>query len=100
MHARTAAAAAKWRRLYQVFLESGLAAEEFCQEQGVNHYTFKGWSRRLAKEAPRRGAFVEVGVPLGAQEYTIVLKNGRELRVGGGFSAVRVKQLVELCEAC
>ena len=91
MHARTAAALAKWRRLYQAFEESGLACQDFCQERGVSYCTFKGWSRRFAKEATRRGAFVEIGLPAGAPEYTIVLKSGRELRVAGGFSAARVR---------
>jgi hypothetical protein len=100
MHKRTTAAAAKWRRMHQAFLESGLTTKDFCQERGVNYYTFKDWSKRFAKEAPQRGAFVEIGLPLSRQEYTIVLKNGRELRLGASFGAARVRQLIELCEAC
>lgn len=100
MERRKAAAEAKWRRIYQAFEESGLGGKDFCQERGVNYYTFKGWSQRFAKESSRRGVFVEIGLPLVASGYTIVLKGGRELRVAGGFSAARVKQLIELCEAC
>jgi uncharacterized lipoprotein len=100
MHRRTGATEAKWRRIYQAFQESGLACKDFCRERGVNYYTFRDWSRRFAKDAPRRSAFVEIGLPVATQEYTIVLKGGRELRVAGGFSAARVRQLIELCETC
>ena len=100
MRRQKAAAEAKWRRIYQLFEESGLTCKDFSRERGVNYYTFKGWSQKFSKEASRRGAFVEIGLPLATQEYTIVLKGGRELRVSGSFSAVRVKQLIELCEAC
>jgi hypothetical protein len=90
---------AKWLGIYRAYEASGLAVKDFCGERGINYYTFKGWQQRFSKEA---GAGFRELVPVGGGEarYTVVLRSGRELRLGSGFSAARVRQLVELLESC
>ena len=89
---------AKWLSAYRAYEESGLSAKAFCAERGVNYYTFKGWQQRLSKETT--GTFRELPPSGPEASYAIALRNGRELRLGSGFSAARVRQLVELLEAC
>ncbi len=43
--------------------------------------------------------FVEVGTLPSNATYTVVLRNGREVRVDGGFSEARVRQLIQVCES-
>jgi hypothetical protein len=89
----------KWLGVYRAYEGSGLTVRDFCRERGVNYYTFKGWQQRFGKE--EGGGFREL-VPVAGDEasYSVVLRNGRELRLGAGFSAARVRQLVELLESC
>jgi hypothetical protein len=51
-------------------------------------------------ETATEGVFREVFLPVatGSLEYTVILQNGRELRIPGGFSAEQVAVLVEILE--
>jgi hypothetical protein len=89
---------AKWLGIYRAYEASGLAVKDFCLERGINYYTFKGWQQRFSKDGSGFRELVAVGG--GEASYSVVLRSGRELRLGAGFSAARVRQLVELLESC
>lgn len=86
-----------WRQIIQEYEESGLTLKEFSKERGVNTWSLRDWRKRLGSKT---GAFVEVALPGGGAEYSIQLRNGRELRVSGAFSEKRVRQLIEVLERC
>ena len=88
----------KWRRICEKFMESGLNMKAFAAEIGVNYYTFKAWQKRFT-EVPS-GEFMEVTLPAASGAYSLVLRNGRELKLSGSFSEARVRQLIGICESC
>jgi hypothetical protein len=87
----------QWRRLYQEYVESGLNAKEFSRERRVLYWSLKAWVKRFEAEGSK---FVEIGAPLVSPEYTLVLRNGRELRISGLFSERRLRQLIGVVEEC
>ena len=90
----------KWLQLYRAFEENGQTTQAFCAERGVNYYTFKGWQQRFNKECS--GAFREIPIATAGSEaaYSVVLRNGRELRLGVSFSERRVRKLIEIHDSC
>jgi transposase-like protein len=89
--------AAEWRQLVAEFGESGLTVKDFCEERGINTWTLRDWRRRIEAQ---EGGFVEVTLPGAGAEYSVVLGNGRELKVSGSFSEKRVRQLIAVLEQC
>lgn len=90
--------ASEWRQVIGEFEESGLSAKDFCEERGLNTWTLRDWRKRVEKQD---GKFIEVSLPAGAAaEYSVVLRNGRELKVSGSFSEKRVRQLIAVLEQC
>ena len=90
----------KWLAEYRAYETSGLSPKDFCAERRLSYWSFKGWQHRFQKE---RGSetFRELAVvPAAEASYSVVLRSGRELKLSGGFSPARVRQLVEVLEAC
>ena len=61
-----------WRKLMAKFSDSGLSVRAFCVGEGISHWTFNRWRKRLNDSAPRqsaakqgatvaRGGFVDLG---------------------------------------
>lgn len=102
----------EWRSRIERWRGSGLTAEKFATELGINAGTLKFWAYKLNK-AKREGSgqvapskkkrtaaaapFVEVRT---ASEscFEIELGNGRRLRVPSGFEARALERLLGLLE--
>jgi len=102
----------RWRR-------SGLTADRFAEEEGVNARTLAFWKWRLKREgaAPvatrsarrteERVAFVELVAPRGALSsgetrstpIEVVLPIGYRVRVAGGFERGTLVELLDILEA-
>lgn len=102
----------EWRSRIEQWRGSGLTAEKFAAELGINAGTLKFWAYKLnkakreasgqvASSKTRRSAaassFVEVRT---ASEscFEIELENGRRLRVPNGFEAEALERLLGLLE--
>ena len=89
----------RWRSLYDLYKGSGASSRGFCAERGVNYYTFREWQQRFDREVV--GDFRELAVPTVPElQYSVVVKSGRELRLGAVFSETVVRKLIELLESC
>jgi len=113
---------ALWRERVASQRESGLSIRAFCRGEGLGEAAFHWWRRELAlrdrevdsveqgdggrsavvPEAGRK-AFVEVSMPRDgdwpvAAPVEVVLRGGRVLRVGAGFSTETVSRLLALLE--
>jgi len=90
--------ASEWRGIVSEYEQSGLSLKEFSRERGLSEWSVRQWRKRSAGGI---GEFVEVTLPSsGAAPYSVLLRNGRELRLGSTFSEKRVEQLVEVLERC
>ena len=78
-------------------MESGQSFKEFSSERGIPYWTLKSAVKRIESEG---GSFREVAVPGSGSEFTVRLRNGRELRIPNLFSPKRVQQLIEILESC
>jgi hypothetical protein len=107
--------AEEWRKRVERWRESGLTAEQFAVETGINAGTLRFWSYRIAKEArgealtPRRrkspaaigpAPFVEVrGAEVASTGFELELGNGRRLRVPTSFDAGALARLLGVLES-
>jgi hypothetical protein len=96
---RQSRARLKWLGVYREFEASGISIRDFCAERGLNYSTFRDWQRRFSKES-REAGFVEMALPVSSCAYTLILRNGRELRLSASFSPPRLRQLIEVLESC
>ena len=93
----------RWRGIYEEYEKSGLTFKAYSGERGLSLNSLRGWARRFRGEERNgegSGKFVEVSYGNPSVPYSVLLKNGRELRVGTGFSGERVKELVGILESC
>lgn len=84
--------------LYQSFKESGLNMSAFSRERGVPLWKVRGAVKK--SETATEGVLREVFLPVATSnvEYTVILRNGRELQIPRDFSAEQVAVLVEILE--
>jgi hypothetical protein len=104
-----------WKKRIERWADSGLTAQEFADEIGVNVHTLSGWKWRLSTEAARAAldsghtgaGFVEVVAPLMASEspasrttaadpLELVLPGGLVLRVPAHFDAPALRRVVDI----
>ena len=97
MRRKRAKAGVDWRQVVAEFEESGLSVKDFCEERGINTWNLRDWRKRTGGPESK---FVEVALSAGGAEYSVVLRNGRELKVSGSFSEKRVRQLIAVLEQC
>jgi transcriptional regulator with XRE-family HTH domain len=108
-----------WVKRVERWRESGLSANEFAAELGVNAATLAQWKYRLAAEAraempsettldPAAVSFVEVNAavepvaaerPAAQSTFDVVLLNGITVRVPSQFDAVALRRLVDVMTA-
>lgn len=111
----------QWRKRVQRWQDSGLTAEEFAQETGLNVGTLRHWKYTLDKEvrgahraepAERPGAeqpprrpqptlpLVEVQTTAGPADgrFKVELARGRRLRVPASFEAQALRRLLLVLE--
>jgi transposase-like protein len=104
----------EWQKRVERWSDSGLSAEQFAAETGINAGTLQFWKYKLRKqrgESPRRSrrnvpapivsSLIEVGpVSVAADSrFEIELNNGRRLRLPATFDPDAVKALVAVLEA-
>jgi hypothetical protein len=105
-----------WTKRVECWRESGLSANEFAAELGVNAATLAQWKYRLAAEAraemprettlaPAALSFVEVNAeappvaaerPAAQSTFDVVLRNGITVRVPSQFDAAALRRLVDV----
>ncbi len=88
--------------LYQSYSESGQTIGEYSRERGTTPWRVKHAVRKTEMERSSKHGFQEIsasGIESGG-EYSVTLKNGRELRIPAHFSDKRVRQLIEILETC
>lgn len=88
--------------LYQAFTESGQTVAEFSRERGTTPWKVKHAVRKTEGERNGKHGFHQV-TTAGFEspgDFTVTLQNGRELRIPTHFSEKRVRQLIEILEAC
>jgi len=108
---RSEATWAKWTKLIEEQISSGLPATRFCRERGIPISTMFVWKRKLreagadpAAGGPARPAFVEAVVresvsARGDGGVTIELACGRRVRVGPGFDRGVLLDVLGVLEA-
>jgi len=112
--------AALWRARVSGHSRSGMTVRSYCRAEGLGEGAFYWWRRELARRAgelegasqvpvpagegvlrPARSAFLELAVPLVAEDgppVEVVLRCGRVLRVREGFCSETVSRLAALLE--
>ena len=111
MQPRTSAE--EWQKRVERWRDSGLAAEQFAAELGINAGTLKFWGYKLNK-AKREGAgvvasankrrpervpsFVEVRTTTSPPAFELELGDGRRLRVPSDFDADALGRLLSVLE--
>jgi transposase-like protein len=92
----------QWRQRMEEWRASGLSVRAFCTRHGLSQPSFYAWRRELQRRDTEQPAFVPVRVvdevvpARGVLE--IVLANGRSVRVGPGFDAATLRQVVAVLE--
>jgi len=91
-------------RLHRAYTESGQTVSEFSRERGTTPWKVRSAVKRTESEGPSgKHGFQEMALLPdvgGSGEYSVTLKNGRELRIPGHFTEKRVRQLIEILETC
>jgi hypothetical protein len=108
-----------WRRMLRLWKRSGQTGRDFCADHGLGEPSFYAWRQEIARrdQEPTPTAnrlegfresdrvalptFVEVAVDAGdaaAPALEVLLAGGRRVRVGPGFNADLLRQLVRVLE--
>jgi hypothetical protein len=109
-----------WRRLFRLWRRSGLTGRDFCAKHGLSEPSFYAWRREIgrrdqeaasrpkakracvhAKHGGSGPAFVQMridGAASARAAVEVVVANGRILRVGPGFDADVLRQVLRLLE--
>jgi transposase-like protein len=93
----------QWRRWIEGWRASGLSVRAFCQQHGLAQPSFYAWRRELQRGDAEGPTFVPVhvvaeDVPAPAGRVEVVLRGGRTVRVGPGFDATTLRQVVAALE--
>jgi hypothetical protein len=93
----------QWRQWFSAWRASGQAVREFCDRRGLNERAFYAWRRRLVQRDAEATHFVPVQVVAESMSTTVsplevVSRNGRSVRVGPGFDAPTLRQLLAVLE--
>lgn len=97
----------EWRKRVERWKDSGLTAEQYASELGINAKTLQFWKYKLAKPEPsarraRRSPSVEAALPLvevrpalnegGA--FELELSGGKRLRIPAAFEVGPLERLL------
>jgi transposase-like protein len=94
-----------WRRLIQLWKNSGLSVRAFCARHRITQPSFYAWRREL-QQRDATTAFVPVQVETNDQLATgasiatieVVLAGGQCVRVTPGFDPATLRQLLAVLE--
>ena len=102
------ASRAQWTRTVAQWKKSGLTAEVFAEQQGLNVRSLQRWSSTLQRASARvdQTAFARV-IPIDSRanqptepaSVEVVLASGRVVRVGKGFDPGLLREVVTALEA-
>ncbi len=89
-----------WRRLIQVWKNSGLTVRAFCARHHITQPSFYAWRREL-QQRDAATTFVPVQVvaddqPASSTPIEILLAGGRCVRITPGFDPATLRQLLVL----
>jgi transposase-like protein len=100
----------EWQKRVERWRDSGLSAEQFASELGINANTLKFWSYKLAKPAARAegrrqrkpepaiASFVELRSDVARSAFEVELGNGRRLSVPPSFEPSALERLLAILE--
>jgi hypothetical protein len=94
----------RWRLWINQWRASGLSVRDFCARHDLTTASFYHWRRVLEQRAAEEPvAFVPVQVVADvvstrASALEVVLTDGRTVRVGPGFDAATLRQLLAVLE--
>ena len=91
-----------WRRLIQLWKNSGLSVRAFCARHHLTQPSFYAWRREL-QQRDAATAFVPVQVvtddqPTSSTPIEILLAGGRSVRITPGFDPATLRQLLEVLQ--
>jgi hypothetical protein len=105
---------AEWQKRIERWRDSGLSAEQFAAELGINAGTLKYWKYRIGKEAtgsvtaqqkpqpskiPRATSLVEVqATMITSSPFVLELGQDRRLQIPSRFDAPALERLLSLLE--
>jgi hypothetical protein len=104
--------AEEWQKRVERWRESGLSADQFAAELGINAGTLRFWQYKLGKakrmetgaERPTKNAtpavptFVEVRSGNNDARFELELGNGWRIRVPAGFDPKALEQLLAVLD--
>jgi transposase len=87
-----------WRRLIQLWKNSGLSVRAFCARHQITQASFYAWRREL-HQRDAATTFVPVRVvtddqPTSSTPIEILLAGGRSVRITPGFDPATLRQLL------
>jgi hypothetical protein len=88
----------QWRRLIQLWKNSGLSVQAFCSRHNITQPSFYAWRREL-RQRDAATAFVPVRVvtddqPASSTPIEILLPGGCSVRITHGFDPATLRQLL------
>ena len=91
-----------WRRLIQLWNNSGLSVRDFCARHRITQPSFYAWRREL-QQRDAATAFVPVQVvtddqPAFSTPIEILLAGGRSVRITPGFDPATLRQLLAVLQ--
>jgi transposase-like protein len=91
-----------WRRLIQLWNNSGLTVREFCARHHITRPSFYAWRREL-QQRDAAAAFVPVQVvtddqPASSTSIELFLSGGRSVRITPGFDPETLRQLLAVLQ--
>ena len=105
---------AEWQKRIERWRDSGLTAEQFAAELGINAGTLRFWKYRIGKDAVvvasepkprasralRASALVEVHAPtmVASSPFVLELGKNRRLQIPSQFDASAFEQLLSVLE--
>lgn len=97
----------EWRKRVERWKDSGLTAEQYASELGINAKTLQFWKYKLAKPTPsaqraRRHPRVEATLPLievqaasaDGSAFELELSGGKRLRIPAAFEVESLERLL------
>ena len=92
-----------WRRLIQLWKNSGLSVRAFCARHHITQPSFYAWRRELQQRDAATTTFVPVQVvtddqPASSTAIEILLAGGRSVRITPGFDPATLRQLLAVLQ--
>jgi hypothetical protein len=92
------ASAQVWRQHVEAWQASGLTQAAYCQQQGLNPYTFTGWRRRFTATLATRPGVMPIRVsptdPAPAAAMVLRLASGHQLELPASTAPAWLAELL------